>query len=74
MNRGDPEYKRAVNMLVHSVYPPSILHWMRVLGREKVKVVASERFGVSLDQTSREVLAQHLISSINFRSFTYVLY
>ena len=32
MSSQNPDFRRAANIFLHSLYPPSILHWMRVLG------------------------------------------
>ena len=43
----DEMFRKAANLMVHSLYPPAILHWMRVLGNESVMVVPSEKLRVS---------------------------
>lgn len=40
-------YTRAANLLVHSVYPPSIIYWMQVLGSHRVLVVPAEALKTS---------------------------
>ena len=42
----DEMFRKAANLMVHSLYPPAILHWMRVWC-ESVMVVPSEKLKVT---------------------------
>ena len=56
MEIGDANFKRAANLILHSIYPPSILHWMRVLGPDNVMIVQSEKLRVHKEYTENEDL------------------
>ena len=55
LTKGDSVYKKAVNLFVHSLYPASILHWMKVLGVDRIKIINSESLRVSSDANNQEV-------------------
>lgn len=61
MHSKDADFRRASNIILHSIYPPSILHWMRVLGREKVMIVPSEKLRLS----KSNIDSGHLLSLLN---------
>ena len=60
MNIGNQHFKRAAHVILHSIYPPSILHWMRVLGRDNVLIVPSEKLRISIDGVKNQQLEAEL--------------
>jgi hypothetical protein len=57
MQSKDAEFRKSANLFLHSLYPPSILYWMRVLGRDKIMVIPSEKLKVAKKGGSNEALA-----------------